>query len=170
MSLDNYAKRELNMLLSGEDDGIQISINNHILEMIKLFANFGHSGSTAHYTINILNRLLRFKPLKPLTGEDDEWNQCDTKTWQNKRCSSVFKDENGVATDLDEFVISDDGGHSWFYSKIIPNTPITFPYNPPDKPKHIYIERFENGQFDIITDDPERIKKLYDKNKLKSEG
>ena len=166
MSLENYAKRELDMLLNGEDDEMQIMINNQILEIIKLFADQGHSGFSSSYAIKIIERLMRWKPIKPLTGEDDEWNKRRDNCWQNKRCSSVFK-ENGIAYDIDECVISDDGGHRWFYSDIIPNTPITFPYTPPKEPKRIYIERFENGNFDIITDDLARIKKLYDLNSKK---
>ena len=162
----DYAKREL-ALLGTDDDGIQEMMNGQILDIIETFAEQGHSGFTAGYVLSILERLLRWKPIKPLTGEEDEW--CDPDPYlhhrQNKRCSSVFMDENGVVTDIDEYTISDNGGITWFYSKKIPNTPITFPYTPPIHPKKVYIEYKDANQvkFDIITDKPDRIKALYER-------
>ena len=48
-----------------------------------------------------INKLANFTPLSPLTGDSSEWvdvgtfhdkNGCEIKLFQNKRCSSVFKD------------------------------------------------------------------------------
>ena len=57
------------------DDEMNVAMRKHILHMMQEFANEGHSGFSASYAINILTRLLDFKPLTPLTGEDDEWSE-----------------------------------------------------------------------------------------------
>lgn len=54
---------------------MQDLINKNILEIIEVFSNQGHSGFSAGYAISVLERLLRYKPLTPLTGEPDEWNE-----------------------------------------------------------------------------------------------
>ena len=166
----NYAKRELE-LLGKDDDGLQERMNQQILDIVATFAEQGHTGFTAEYALSILERLLRWKPILPLTGEKSEWGTEASKN-QNNRCYSVFRGENGIATDGDEFIVSDDGGITWYSTNEIPLTPITFPYTPPVHPKKIYIEYTEDvrpgytsDKFDIITDDPERIKALYERKK-----
>lgn len=99
MSLLEHAKRELALL--GDGDEMQQAMNKHLLHMVDLFAKEGHSGFSASYTISILEKLLRYEPLTPLTGEDDEWNevhpdQYGLPVYQNKRCSHVFKDKTGA--------------------------------------------------------------------------
>jgi len=162
----DYSKREL-ALLNKDNDVIQERINKNIIEIVETFSNQGHTGFTASYVLGVIDRLLRWKPIMPLTGEADEWKDCGFNKGykQNKRCGSVFLDKNGVAIDHDEIMISDDGGYTWFYSNIIPLTPITFPYTPPEKPKEVYIEYTdaEKKDFDIITNDPDRIKALYER-------
>ena len=53
--------------------------------------NQGHSGFNISYVMSVFKRLVQFKPLKPLTGEEDEWLETDYgSTQQNKRFSEVF--------------------------------------------------------------------------------
>lgn len=110
-----YAQDKLNRI-NKDKDGLQDAINKDILDIIKIFSEQGHSGTTASYTISMLERLLRFKPITPLTGEDDEWNQISDNQWQNKRCSSVFKYADGSVEDIDGIVYSDDGGITFWGS------------------------------------------------------
>lgn len=170
MSLIDYAKNEL-ARIPKDEDGMQEAINRDILEIIKVFAKQGHSGISANHAISILERLLRFKPISPLTGADDEWNEVRNRNgvrkYQNKRCSSVFKDVDAQGNvtrceDIDKIIVSDDGGFSWFNTNKF-HKDITFPYFPPTKPEEIYIEYIEESKFEVITDKPERIKALYDK-------
>jgi len=102
-ALVEYAKNELNVLGLGVNDqtgeSYDYAMRSHILHMVEEFSKEGHSGFSASYALSILKRVLDFKPLSPLTGEDDEWNQCgfgDEIYYQNKRASSVFKDANGA--------------------------------------------------------------------------
>ena len=114
-----HAEEELAKLRDGEEDELQDWMDKNVLGVVKAFSEGGHSGSTAQYALGVIERLLRFEPLTPLTGADDEW--CDVSEasgcpmWQNRRCSHVFKDETR-AYDID----ADD-----------PKAAITFPYTPP---------------------------------------
>lgn len=180
MSMVEYAKSELARI--GKDEkGMQDAINKNILEIVEIFSNQGHSGFSAGYALNVLERLLRYKPLTPLTGEPDEWNEVHPRmegitTYQNKRCSSVFmdKDKNGNVvrcTDGEGIIVSDNGGITWFTSGRF-RKDVTFPYSPATHPETVYIEYtedvppgFSGDKYDIITDCPERIKALHDRKR-----
>jgi hypothetical protein len=144
-SLVDYAKHEISLLEGAETDDAQVWMNKQILDLITVFSEQGHSGFSAHYLIASLDRLMRFKPLKPLTGEDDEWLEiCEedgVTLYQNKRCSSVFK-KGDVAYDIDAEVFSTDGGVTWFF-RGGHRTPVTFPYSPPTKPEQILLTEVE---------------------------
>lgn len=98
MSMLDYAKKELDIIGMTDDneDEMNRMMRKHILHMVNEFAEEGHSGFSAGYALNILKSLLAFKPLAPLTGADDEWNEVGDGLWQNRRASDVFKDENGA--------------------------------------------------------------------------
>ena len=115
-NLTNYAKKEFALLrgVDSEPDAMQSRMERHLLKMIDIFSEEGHSGFSANYAMSCLERLLRFKPLTPLTGEADEWNNVGDDTYQNKRCYSVFKKGDGKAYFLDGKIFSDDGGETWF--------------------------------------------------------
>lgn len=138
-----WAKEELSLLVKN-NDSIQNEINNDIIELVEVFAKQGHSGFTASYTLGILNRLLSWKPITPLTGSDDEWGEVfdnESNTQQNKRCSSVFRKnfDNSTAYYLDGKVFSDDGGKTWFTSRDS-RTPVTFPFTVPDQSEKIILK------------------------------
>lgn len=145
MDLHDYAVREMDNAWP-ESEPMQDTIKQGILDIIDVFSAQGHSGMSAVYTLNILNRLLRWKPISPLTGEDDEWNEpygygLGTEVCQqNKRCSSVFRRnfDNATAYDIDGKVFSDDGGKT-FYSTFESRIPVTFPYTPRDTPEKIIL-------------------------------
>ena len=135
-NLVEYAKDELKrigMIDSGEpynDMGTKA-----ILDLIELFSSQNHSGFSAPYVINVFSRLAKFKPLSPLTGEDDEWNEVGD-IFQNKRYSAVFKDKDGNAYNVEGKVFTDDG-EVWYTCKDS-RVNVTFPYVVPDKPEEIY--------------------------------
>jgi len=67
---------------------------------------------------DVLARLIKGQPLRPLTGEGGEWMEVGPSVFQNVRCGTVFKDETGRCYDIDT-----------------PGRPtITFPYDPTTKP------------------------------------
>jgi len=141
-NLVNYAKSELKrigMVDSGEV--YNDSVAKAIMDLIELFAFQGHSGFSAPYVINAFSRLAMFKPLSPLTGEDDEWYD-GVGTVQNKRYSAVFKDKDGVAYNIEGKVFTDDG-EVWYTSKDS-RVNVTFPYTVPDKPERVYRNKEDN--------------------------
>jgi|LSQX01.3.fsa_nt_gb hypothetical protein len=165
-NLYDWAERELNRVLETCNDSesceMQKQINKDILDIVKVFSWQGHSGFSAGYVIRKITRLLDWKTITPLTGEESEWSDCyaDDTTQQNLRCSAVFRKnkDNSTAYYINGKVFSDNGGHTWFSSHKS-RVPVTFPYNVPDNPEYIYLNG-ENSE-EIITD-PNRIKELYD--------
>ena len=103
----SHAEDELNRIGMTEDspDEMNRMMRKHVLHMMQEFASEGHSGFSASYAISILTKLMDFKPLSPLTGEDDEWVNVreygSEPHYQNIRKSSVFKDADGSCYDID---------------------------------------------------------------------
>lgn len=151
-NLVKYAESEMDLIGLTDADEHNAAMRKHILGMVELFSKEGHSGFSASYAMDILKNVLRFKPLSPLTGADDEWFKHDygtEPTYQNKRLSSVFKDANGDVYNIDgkvfwEWAISydDDGNacgiHKSYYTNRDSRVPVTFPYVVPDKPIYEY--------------------------------
>jgi hypothetical protein len=73
------------------NDEMQEMICKHVMKMIEVFAEEGHSGSTAPYAISLFKKIASFEPITPLTGEDWEWRDTG-HNYQNMRASHVFKD------------------------------------------------------------------------------
>lgn len=151
-NLLTHAKHELDLIGMTADstDEMNVMMRKHILHMMNEFANEGHSGFSASYAINILTKLLDFKPLSPLTGADDEWTNVreygPEPHWQNKRKSSVFKDADGTCYDIDgkvfwEWCMPYEEGekpYKSYYTSRDSRVPVTFPYVVPDKPIYEY--------------------------------
>lgn len=125
MSLIEHAKQELAFLKNGDE--MNDSMADDVLAVVEVFANQGHSGFSAGYAIQCLEKLLRYQPLRPLTGEDNEWNEVGEGVFQNKRSSRVFK-ENGIAYDIDGKVFEDEKGCRFTSRDSRVN--VTFPYSP----------------------------------------
>ena len=121
-------------------DEMQQAICEHVLKLLEVFDEAGHSGSSAPYAINVFKTLASFEPLVPLTGEDWEWNDISeygggTK-YQNKRCSRVFKDIDGRTYDIEgkifwEWWVDEDGvKRKSHYTCKESHIDIEFPYTP----------------------------------------
>lgn len=132
-NLRRFAERELAVTKAGESL-YGDSLPNDVLELIDCFAAQRHSGMSAGVCISLFERLARFEPLAPLTGEDDEWDEISEGVWQNKRCSHVFKEKDGQAYDIEGRIFREaDGG---CYISRESRVPVTFPY----EPKHEYVD------------------------------
>lgn len=149
-NLVEWAKVELDRLVKDGDE-MQQEMNKDILKIVETFAEQGHSGFSASYALSVIKRLLEWKPIQPLTGEDSEWDEPyewdEEKTQQNKRCSAVFRKnfDNSTAYYLDGKVFSDDDGKTWFTNRdsfIM----ITFPYTIPEKPEYIILDNTEEKE------------------------
>lgn len=139
MSLLDHAERELDLMGMQDDGDMNGMMRRHILHMVKEFSNEGHSGFSASYAIQVLEKLLKFEPITPLTGEDWEWNDVSEISgdtlYQNARCGRVFKNKDG-AYDIDGKVfwswMTDDNGEKFksYYTNRESRVPVTFPYVP----------------------------------------
>ena len=151
-NLLSHAMDELDRIGMTEDstDEMNVMMRKHILHMMNEFAEEGHSGFSASYAISILTKLMDFKPLSPLTGEDNEWGNVreygESPSWQNKRRSSVFKNADGTCYDIDGKVFWEwcmpyeegDNPYKSYYTNRDSRVPVTFPYIVPDKPIYEY--------------------------------
>lgn len=74
-----------------------------VMELVKVFAEQGHSGFSASIVLGMFTEVADYKPLGPLTNNPDEWMKLDRGfdegTWQNRRRSDAF---------------SNDGGHTYY--------------------------------------------------------
>jgi len=105
----------------------QLIIEN-VKEVLDVIGNQGHSGFSINYFKNLLDKAMMFKPIGPLTGNDDEWNEVSEGTYQNKRLSSVFKNsKDAIAYTIDGYVFRENEDCS-YYSTGASHKNIEFPY------------------------------------------
>src|SRR5216684_2377902 len=116
MSIISSAKSELKLINFGEEDTAVM------IEILTKFLDQWDSGGAVYAVAPILMRLIAGKPLKPLTGNQDEWIDHDN-CFQNKRCGTVFKTKEDIPhrglKAGDSYNIDD-----------VPLKKITFPYWP----------------------------------------
>lgn len=123
--LYHHAFRELP---PADGDEMQELMNSQLLEIVTVFSTHGHSGFSAGYAANLIDKLLRYKPIGPLTGADSEWNQVADDMWQNRRCSHVFKGPDGRAYDINGKVFREPSGACFTNSES--RVYVAFPYVP----------------------------------------
>lgn len=93
--LVHHARRELRII--GEDP----ATIRGLAKVVQAFADMGHSGTSAHFATQYLERLLRFKPLSELTTDPAEWidrhaeGMTSTPLWQSVRNSEAFSTDGG---------------------------------------------------------------------------
>ena len=104
-------------------------LGDAVLSVVKAFSGQGHSGASAGIAVAILEKVLRYEPLTPLTGEDDEWvilDYDDRMYAQNKRCPEIFKRRDGTAWNGNGKVFREPDG--FMFSGKGSDVDITFPY------------------------------------------
>lgn len=95
-NLVKHARHELKLI--GED----FDATEWYIRVIKEYSRFGHSGGSAWATLQVLEELLRFRPLTELTDDINEWVyhgkefwNGETGVWQNKRDGRMFSEDAG---------------------------------------------------------------------------
>lgn len=164
---DHWIQQEIELTKDKGDEYYRACFNSAVKAYMAIMTD-GHSGFSISSTKNIINRLIDRKPLSSLTGEDDEWDNDritkyeDNITYQNKRCSSVFKtlynDGKIEYSDVDRFICIDiDKGYGYYSGNIINKIKhlfpdITMPYYPPTNRIKVYCDDFlvdpKNGDYD----------------------
>lgn len=115
------------------------------LDAYNLIMSQGHSGSSIHLTMSILNKLVDGKPLTLIENTDDMWEpgfeskEYGYKTFNCKRYPALYKkvynDGKVVYSDADRWRCYDVGNAIPYISGVVNNAldemfPITFPYAP----------------------------------------
>lgn len=96
--LVEHAERELReagLFDEGSDyDGM---VGGAVMELVKVFAAQGHSGMSAHMTIDLFHRVASYKTLVPLPDPmiATEYQHVHEQTLQSTRRSSVFSEDSG---------------------------------------------------------------------------
>lgn len=109
MSLTEHASREMKIVgLYDKDADYDGMLATAVEELIRKFAEQGHSGFSAYQTLKIFDIVARYKRLSPLTNNPDEWadvsgNMGNNACWQSCRQSSCFSEDGGKTYyDIDE--------------------------------------------------------------------
>lgn len=125
-----YAETELRIAGWYDEDAFYGDlVPKAVLRAARLFSIEGHSGMSAGLVSRITSKVCMFKPLTPLTGGDDEWNEVDDGLFQNKRMSSIFK-KGGSAYWLDGRVFREPGGLT--FTSRDSRVDVQFPFTPTD--------------------------------------
>ena len=147
----SWAEQELRLAgydINDTEDGPNRWLAEGTLELLKVFADQGHSGSSAPYAIALFERLASWKPIAPLTGADDEWNEVGTDVWQNCRNSCVFKGADGQAYWSEGRVfwewlshpeIDDGKPYKIHFTSSNSRVNINFPWTQPDNPEYVFV-------------------------------
>lgn len=127
-NLEVFAREELRRAGWFDNDAMYGDMMpNSVLSMVRQFADEGHSGMSASIAVSLFREVAMFKPLTPLTGDDDEWNEVGDGVFQNKRCSHVFK-KNDQAYDIEGRIFREPDGVC--YTSRDSRVDINFPYTP----------------------------------------
>lgn len=184
MNMTEWAEKEVELACEREAPGRKdeewdygCACYESALKAFKSLCEDGHSGLSISLTKHILMRLIDHKPLTPLQGTDEEWEERiwregnGERHYQNKRYSALFKviDKDGNVTydDVDRIICKNEFNSSIpFHNGLAIGTAaefmpkITFPYVPLDKPWVVTVEDNKlgngNGDFDALM-----IKDLY---------
>lgn len=134
-NLTKFAEVELEALVRAHkgnklDEEMAEAMRRDVLALIRLFASQGHSGGSAMMALGLFEKLARYEPLSPLSGEADEWNEVEAgRLYQSKRAPNVFK-ENGIAYQMDGFVFKDPTGATFTTQPASRRRIISFPFRP----------------------------------------
>ena len=173
----SHAERELDILIKTTPDAIIRHFVPEIIAICEAFGKSGQSGVSAPYTASALSQAIKKlclqQTIAPLTGEDNEWNECSDKVYQNNRLSSVFK-ENDKAHYLDAITWKTQKGSTWHATaKTKSGEEIksrqyikSFPFKPQEFVIDVIEQEFEkdNWEFFIKNDDDlEKVFEIYNK-------
>ena len=128
MNLEHHAQAELQAAgLFDKASDYGGMLGEATMRLIRVFAAEGHSGFSAGLAVKLFDRLARREPITPLTGNDDERVEVGPNLLQNRRCSHVFKTQDG-AYDSEGRIFRDPSGSC--FTNQDSRVPVTFPYTP----------------------------------------
>lgn len=92
-NLVRHAITELDRI--GETSYEEPSMRKAVLDIIRTFAEQGHSGSSAAWCVAVVEKLMRFQPLSPITNDPAEWMEVTDDLWQCVRDGECFSTDGG---------------------------------------------------------------------------
>lgn len=87
-----HAMRELDLAGNDED------FNASIIAAVEGFVSYGHSGGSHSVAVELLEDILNYRNLTPLTDNSKEWMSVemgDTPCWQSVRNPAAFSNDEG---------------------------------------------------------------------------
>lgn len=102
-NLEIHAENEMRRAgLFDKDSDYEGMLGPSVMKLIRVFAEEGHSGMSAHIALQIFNRVAQFKTLTPITNDPTEWVNVseyggpeDKPIWQNNRDGTNFSHDGG---------------------------------------------------------------------------
>lgn len=88
-----HALRELDRI--GETSHEAPSMRDCVVEIVRKFSEQGHSGFSAAWLSAVLDKLLRFQPLAPITDNPEDWFEPADSLWQCVRDPECFSEDGG---------------------------------------------------------------------------
>lgn len=138
-----------------KDGAYSGKVGEAVMELIKVFDKQNHSGMSAKVVANVFMRLVDHEPLTALTGADDEWNKSYFGSFQNKRCTSVFKSESGRITYNEALVFVEPNGVSFTGACMgLDGKPVSSSQEivMPFVPKTFFIDVTRRGENNVVVD------------------
>lgn len=154
-----HAEREIAIArkLVGDDLTIEPFIP-HIMVLTGAFLESGQSGHSAPHTaaaiVATLERLMMYRPLTPLTGEEGEWRPGTPR--QNLRDSRVFLHGDGRVTFNEGLAWVDEKGHGFhgLASGVSSQTDLILPCSPLTRYVQVTTHEVAPGSWEFRIADP----------------
>jgi len=114
----DWAEKEVKAAgLLDADSDYDGMLGEAVLDLVNVFDSQGHSGMSAAMVKSILDQLLEWKPLSPLTSNPEEWMGVSEGLWQSRRNPACFSEDGGKTyTDQNDpcWLYEDDDGCVFF--------------------------------------------------------
>jgi hypothetical protein len=78
-----------------EDSDYRGMLADAVFDLVKVFAEQGHSGFSASMARDLFAKLSDFQSLGPITDDPAEWIEVGPEMWQNSRMPSAFSTDGG---------------------------------------------------------------------------
>ena len=96
-NIAGYAWDELNRVgaFTADTDFYGGMTGRAVMDLVAVFVEQGHSGTSASLVADAFHRLVMFQPLGPLTDDPDEWVEVADGLWQSRRKPEAFSRDGG---------------------------------------------------------------------------
>lgn len=98
--------------------GVEEDVRPSILAAVESFVSYGHSGGSASIVIPMLNDLLSFRNIAPLTDNPAEWQNLtgfsSDPAWQSTRRADAFSNDGGKTY----YCLDEPKKRNWYGKKV----------------------------------------------------